>query len=414
MVKIKPFKGIRPNPDYAKQIASLPYDVLNTEEARVLASENPYSYLHIDKAEVDLAKESSPYAEVVYQKAAANLKEFILKQWLTQDSQEHYYLYRLTMNGRSQTGLVVCTSIDDYIAGKIKKHEFTREEKELDRIRHVDACDANTSPIFLTYRENETVNDLIADWQQKHIPIYKFESFHQVTHEVWVINEEPMITRLTTLFATDIDALYIADGHHRTESAVKVGIKRREAFPNAKDDAEFNSFLSVLFPKEQLAILDYNRVINVPIKTDFIEELKKSFIVSRVGTEVFKPAKEKTIGMYLAGVWYQLTVKPEAIPTDEVARLDVSILQNEVLTPLFGIEDIRTDKRIDFVGGIRGLEELERLVDAGTFTVAFAMFPTTMEQLLQVADSGKIMPPKSTWFEPKLLSGLFIHDLASH
>lgn len=413
MVKIKPFKGIRPNEEYVHQMASLPYDVLNTEEARTLIKENPYSFLHIDKAEVDLAKDSSPYAAAVYQKAAANLKEFISKQWLIQDEQEEFYLYRLTMNGRSQTGLVVCTAIDDYLAGNIKKHEFTREEKEQDRIRHVDACDANTSPIFLTYRENQTVNELITDWQLNHKSIYKFESFHQVTHEVWSINEEAIINRLIALFESEISALYIADGHHRTESAVKVGIKRREAFTNADENAEFNYFLSVLFPKEQLAILDYNRVVNVPIKLDFIKALGKSFIVTEVGTKSCKPTTEKTMGMYLAGKWYQLKVKPEVIPADEVACLDVSILQNEVLTPFFEIEDIRIDKRIDFVGGIRGLEELERLVDGGAFTVAFAMFPTTMEQLLQVADSGKIMPPKSTWFEPKLLSGLFIHDLAS-
>lgn len=317
------------------------------------------------------------------------------------------------MNGRSQTGLVVCTAIDDYLDEKIKKHEFTREEKELDRIRHVDACDANTSPIFLTYRENQSVNQVIADWTKNNAPIYDFTSFYDVEHKVWMIDDSQVTAHLENLFDQEVAALYIADGHHRTESAVKVGLKRRIEFPKAPETAEFNCFLSVLFPKEQLEILDYNRVVNVPLSADFITQLEKSFTLEKAGIEPYKPKEPKTIGMYFSGEWYQLIAKPEVIVTDPVVGLDVSILQDQVLTPIFGIEDIRTDKRIDFVGGIRGLKELAELVDSGAFTVAFSMYPTTMEDLLTVADSGQIMPPKSTWFEPKLLSGLFVHDLES-
>ncbi|WP_420999897.1 DUF1015 domain-containing protein [Carnobacterium maltaromaticum] len=413
MVKIKAFKGIRPQPEHAQKVASLPYDVMNSAEARVIGDENPESFLHIDKAEIDLAKGISPYADVVYQKAAENLKAFLERQWLLKDATEKFYIYQLTMNGRSQTGLVVCTAIDDYLDEKIKKHEFTREEKELDRIRHVDACDANTSPIFLTYRENQSVNQVIADWTKNNAPIYDFTSFYDVEHKVWMIDDSQVTAHLENLFDQEVAALYIADGHHRTESAVKVGLKRRIEFPKAPETAEFNYFLSVLFPKEQLEILDYNRVVNVPLSADFITQLEKSFTLEKAGIEPYKPKEPKTIGMYFSGEWYQLIAKPEVIVTDPVAGLDVSILQDQVLTPIFGIEDIRTDKRIDFVGGIRGLKELAELVDSGAFTVAFSMYPTTMEDLLTVADSGQIMPPKSTWFEPKLLSGLFVHDLES-
>ncbi|MGX7420376.1 DUF1015 domain-containing protein [Carnobacterium gallinarum] len=413
MVKIKAFKGIRPNTQDAQKIASLPYDVLNTEEARVLGDKNSQSFLHIDKAEIDLAKEVSPYADEVYQKAAENLQTFLQKEWLIKETTEKFYIYELTMNGRSQTGLVVCTSIDDYLNEKIKKHEFTREEKELDRIRHVDTCDANTSPIFLTYRENQGINQLITDWVKEHQALYEFTSFHEVTHRVWEINDTAIIQDLEDLFAAKVPYLYIADGHHRTESAVKVGLQRRQEFPAAPENAEFNYFLSVLFPKEQLDILDYNRVVNVPISVDFLADLAEIFTVTKVGKEIVKPEKAKTIGMYLAGDWYQLEAKSDIISEDPVASLDVSILQEHVLTALFDIQDIRTDKRIDFVGGIRGLGELVELVDSGAYTVAFAMYPTTMEDLLNVADSGQIMPPKSTWFEPKLLSGLFVHDLES-
>ncbi|EOL50685.1 DUF1015 domain-containing protein [Enterococcus caccae] len=409
MVMIHPFKSIRPASEFSDKIATLPYDVLNSAEARELGESNPYSYLHIDKAEIDLPETLSPYDDQVYAKAASNLQVFLQKQWLVQDEQPLLYLYELTMNGRAQTGLVTCTSITDYTQGKIKKHEFTRPEKEVDRIRHIEACDANTSPIFLTYRKNEQIQTLTDEWKKSHDPIYDFTSFHEVTHRVWLVDKPEVIEQLVTTFAQDVPALYIADGHHRTESAVKVGQKKKEAQPNATDTAEFNYFLSVIFPKEELEILDYNRVLNVPIEADFFEHLETNFTVTK--TDTGKPTQAKTFGMYLDGQWFALTAKDTILSDDPVDGLDVSLLQNHVFAAIFDIQDVRTDKRIDFVGGIRGMQELEQLVDSGQWSVAFAVYPTTMDDLLNVADAGKIMPPKSTWFEPKLLSGLFVHDL---
>ncbi|MBC2316682.1 DUF1015 family protein [Listeria booriae] len=413
MVKIRGFKAIRPSVDVAKDVASLPYDVLNTEEAQVLGDANPLSFLHIDKAEIDLAKDVSPYDISVYQKAASNLAEFQDKGWLAKDAKPELYLYQLVMNGRPQTGLVTCTAIDDYVSGAIKKHELTREEKELDRIRHVDVTDANTSPIFLTYRSDATVNEVVDAWISKHDPVYDFKSFHDVTHRIWTVDDADVVNTLTEAFEA-IPALYIADGHHRTESAVKVGLRRRAEHPEASADAEFNFFLSVLFPQDQLEILDYNRVVDVPIAADFLDQIATKFDVEKVGKEAYKPAMPNTFGMYLDGSWYGLKVKPEFAGDGVIASLDVSILADQVLTPLFGIVDIRRDDRINFVGGIRGLGELEQLVDAGKYTIAFSMYPPTMDNLLDVADAGEIMPPKSTWFEPKLLSGLFVHDLESN
>ena len=411
MVQIKPFKAIRPNEAAAKEVASLPYDVLNSKEAREMASTNLKSFLHIDKAEIDLAEDQPPYATEVYQKAADNLKDFIEKQWLQQDTTENFYIYQLIMNGRAQSGLVVCTAVEDYLDKKIKKHEFTRAEKELDRINHVDTTDANTSPIFLTYRENKMIDEVVNDWVARYEPVYDFSSFHDVRHRVWVVDREETIEKLVALFAQKVECLYIADGHHRTESAVKVALKRRAQFPNAPIETEFNFFLSVLFPENQLSIIDYNRVVNVPIEPDYFERLAEAFTVHKKGVVPYKPKTAKTMGMYVAGQWYELKVKPEIQTNDPVKGLDVAILQDQILTPIFGIQDIRTDKRIDFVGGIRGLKELADAVDSGEFSVAFAMYPPTMEELLTVADSGEVMPPKSTWFEPKLLSGLFIHPL---
>ncbi|MER2174617.1 MAG: DUF1015 family protein [Carnobacterium sp.] len=412
MVKIKPFKAIRPTGKFASEIASLPYDVLNSTEARMIGDQNEKSFLHIDKAEIDLAEESSPYAQQVYQKAAENLKDFLQKGWLIQEDAEQFYLYQLTMNGRAQMGLVVCTSIEDYVDNNIKKHEFTREEKEVDRIRHVDATDANTSPIFLTYRDQESIDAIIKKWVAENEPIYHFSSFHEVEHTVWVIDQEAVRNKLTQLFDQNVAELYIADGHHRTESAVKVALKRKEAYPNAPDEAEFNYFLAVLFPKSQLAIWDYNRVVKGLIQEDFLEKVAEKFDIEKVLSS-YKPEQPKTIGMYVNDEWYKLTVKSEFISTHPVQGLDVSLLQEYILTPLFGIEDIRTDKRIDFIGGIRGMQALSDAVDEGSFSAAFSMYPTTIDELIRVADSGEVLPPKSTWFEPKLLSGLFVHDLES-
>lgn len=412
MVKIHPFKSIRPATEFSEKIATLPYDVLNSAEARELGANNPYSYLHIDKAEIDLPETLSSYDDQVYEKAARNLQAFLQKKWLIQDDQPLLYLYELTMNGRAQTGLVTCTSISDYTEGNIKKHEFTRPEKEVDRICHIEACDANTSPIFLTYRQHKQIQTVTDDWKTTHAPVYDFASFHDVTHRVWLIDQPEVIEQLVTRFAQDVPALYIADGHHRTESAVKVGQKKKEAYPEATETAEFNYFLSVIFPKEELEILDYNRVLKVPIETNFFEQLEKNFVVSK--TESGKPTQAKTFGMYLDGQWFALTAKEEILSDDPVAGLDVSLLQHHVFADIFDIQDVRTDKRIDFVGGIRGMQELEQLVDSGQWSVAFAVYPTTMDDLLNVADAGKIMPPKSTWFEPKLLSGLFVHDLETN
>lgn len=408
MVTIHPFKSIRPNAEFSEKIATLPYDVLSSEEARHLGENNPYSYLHIDKAEIDLPETLSPYDEQVYQKAAENLQKFLQKSWLIQDDKPLLYLYELTMNSRAQTGLVTCTSIADYTDGKIKKHEFTRPEKEVDRIRHIEACDANTSPIFLTYRRNKQIQDLIDTWKNTHDTVFDFTGFHDVTHRVWLIDQPEIIEQLVTTFTEEVSALYIADGHHRTESAVKVGQMKNEAI----DTAESNYFLSVIFPKEELEILDYNRVLNVPISENFFDLLEQHFTIEK--TEHGKPTQAKSFGMYLKGQWYTLTAKDSILSDDPVDGLDVSLLQNFVFADIFAIHDIRTDKRIDFVGGIRGMSELEQLVDSGKWTIAFAVYPTTMDDLLNVADAGKIMPPKSTWFEPKLLSGLFVHDLETN
>ena len=405
MVLVKAFKGIRPKPAYAAKIAELPYDVVNSQEAKELAQNNPYSYFHIDKAEIDLPEDVAPYSEEVYQKAAENLALNLEKGWLVKDNHPNFYLYQLTMNGRSQTGLVACTSIDDYIAGKIKKHEFTRYEKEIDRINHMKACDANTSPIFLTYRKEAEIQTIIEEWKKNHATLYDFESYHDVHHCVWLIDDERTTQRLSQLFE-EVDALYIADGHHRSESAVKVGLEKRA---NGTDSPESDFFLSILFPAEELEILEYNRILNVPLPEDFMTILKQHFIVEE--TTENKAREPRQIQMYLDQKWYQLTIPTEKIPADLIDSLDVSYLQKHVFEEIFDIMDIRSDKRIDFVGGIRGSEELVKHVDSGAWNLAFAMYPTQMSDLLAVADAGEIMPPKSTWFEPKLLSGLFLHDL---
>lgn len=405
MVVVRPFKAIRPEATLADKVAELPYDVVDSAEARALAQDNPYSYFHIDKAEIDLPQSISPYDEAVYQKAAANLADFLQKGWLEKDGQENYYLYQLTMEGRSQTGLVACTSIDDYAEGKIKKHEYTRHEKEIDRMNHIRSCDANTSPIFLSYRENQATQQLIRNWQETHEPIYDFTSYHNVHHKVWVLDDTAVIKQLEEAFSS-LDALYIADGHHRTESAVKVGLEKRQEQTNS---VESDSFLSILFPEDELLIKEYNRVLDVEIPSDFFEQLQENFEVEE--TTEKRPNSSAEMMMYLSGGWYNLKVKDNKIPTDPVGKLDVSLLQNLLIAPIFDIQDVRSDKRIDFVGGIHGPQKLEELVDSQNGTVAFSMYPTKMRDLLQVADAKEIMPPKSTWFEPKLLSGLFLHDL---
>ncbi len=414
MAILKPFRAIRPTPELAVKVAALPYDVMNSDEARELVKGNPYSFLHVDKAEIDLDPSIDVYDKRVYEKVRDNLKQMIEDGTLIQDSNHCFYIYKQVMNGRAQIGLVGCTSIDDYLNDIIKKHEHTRADKELDRISHVDYCNANTGPIFLTYRAKREINDMIHDWLEAHEPVYCFVAEDNIEHIVWAIDDSVLIDKLVAAFA-GIEYLYIADGHHRSASAVKVGQKRRVQFPNFNGTEEFNFFLSVLFPDDQLYIMDYNRVVkdlNGNSEAEFINKVKEKFDIDEVdGNGPFKPEQKHTFGMYLDGKWYKLTTKEGIYNSkDPVDRLDVSIMQNNLLNSILGIEDPRTDKKIDFVGGIRGLEELERRVKEG-MKVAFSMYPTTIEDLMAIADAGKVMPPKSTWFEPKLRSGLFIHKL---
>jgi uncharacterized protein (DUF1015 family) len=415
MAVVRPFKGIRPKAELVDKVASLPYDVMNREEAKEMAKGNEYSFLHVVRAEIDVDDSISQYDESVYKTARKNLDDMIKNGVLNQDENPMFYIYRQIMDGRVQTGLVGCTSINDYMNDIIKKHEFTRPEKELDRINNFDYCDANTAPIFLTYRKNDELNKIINDWIKFHKPVYNFTSNDDITHIVWTIDDEDIITRIGEIF-NQIDYLYIADGHHRSASSVKVGLKRREENPDYTGDEEFNYFLSVMFPDEDLFIMDYNRVVkdlNGLTEQEFIDKVKEKFNVEEYnGQGQYKPLEKHTFGMYLDGKWYKLTAKEGTYDeNDPVDRLDVSILQKNLLHPILGIENPRTDKRIDFVGGIRGLEELERRV-AKDMKVAFSMYPTTMDDLLSIADAGKVMPPKSTWFEPKLRSGLFVHRLS--
>ncbi|MBQ8575521.1 MAG: DUF1015 domain-containing protein [Clostridia bacterium] len=413
MAVFKPFKAIRPIPERAQDVAALPYDVMNSDEAREMVKGKPYSFLHVDKAEVDLDKSVDLYDKKVYLKARENLDKLVSDGVCKSDETPCIYIYRQIMNGRSQTGLVGCTAIDDYINNVIKKHELTRADKEADRINHVDYCDANTGPIFLTYREDDFINTTVEKWKAEHEPVYDFVS-EGVDNTVWVIDCPETIKAITEKFAA-IDYLYIADGHHRAASAVKVGKMRREQNPAYTGEEEFNFFLAVLFPSNELEIMDYNRVmkdLNGYSSEEFISKIKEVFDVEAVGTEAYKPEAKHTFGMLLDGTWYKLTAKEGTYdPNDPVDQLDVSILQKNVIAPIFGIEDPRTDKRIDFIGGIRGLSELERRVNTD-MKIAFSMYPTTLDDLMDIADAGQIMPPKSTWFEPKLMSGLFIHKLS--
>ena len=415
MAIFRPFKAIRPVADKAQDVAALPYDVMNSEEAKKMVEGKPYSFLHVDKAEIDFDPiPENIYTEAVYLKARENLDKLVTDGICQQDEKPCIYIYRQIMNGRSQTGLVGCTAIDDYINNIIKKHELTRADKEADRINHVDYCDANTGPIFLTYRADEYINSAVEGWKENHAPVYDFVTEDGVANTVWVVDDSELIDEISRKFA-DTDYLYIADGHHRAASAVKVGLKRREQNPDFTGEEEFNFFLSVLFPENELEIMDYNRVIkdlNGYTSDEFIAKVKNSFTVEAVSKDAYKPQEKHTFGMLLDGEWYKLGAKEGTFDkNDPVERLDVSILQNNLISPILGIDDPRTDKRIDFIGGIRGLGELERRVNTD-MKIAFSMYPTTLDDLMAIADADKIMPPKSTWFEPKLLSGLFIHKLS--
>lgn len=420
MAVFRPFPAVRPVRDKAQYVAALPYDVMNSDEAREMVQGNPWSFLHVDKAEIDLPPETGLYDEIVYRTAAANLAKMKADGIMTKDGKPCFYLYREIMNGRSQTGIVGCASIDDYLDGTIKKHELTVAAKEEDRKRHVDVCDANTGIIFLTFRGNDCISEIMAETAGE-VPEYDFTSSDGVRHIVWVIDRDDRIAALTDAFR-QVPALYIADGHHRAASAVRVGVKRREANPSYTGNEEFNYFLAAAFPAGELSIWDYNRVVkdlNGLTPEEFLEKLRSCYTVTPYpetawadSLEQVKPETPHTCSLYMDGRWYSLKADMSRVDSDDpVAGLDVSFLQNQVLGPVLGITDPRTDSRISFVGGIRGLAELKRLVDGGA-KAAFAMYPTTMEDLMSIADAGEIMPPKSTWFEPKLRSGLFIHELS--
>lgn len=411
MSVIRPFSALRPKKEYASAVAALPYDVMNSEEAREKVKDLPYSFLHVDKAEIDLPVGTDIYSDAVYAKAAENLKKLMSDGICVLDSKKNLYIYRQTMGDVVQTGVVGCASVDDYLNGVIKRHELTRADKEEDRIRHVDTCDANTGPIFLAYREKAEINAVL-DKYTALAPEYDFISDGGVRNEVWVVEDKADIKTLVDGFAR-IPSLYIADGHHRAASAVKVALKRRAAHPDYTGDEEFNYFLAVYFRSNDLKILDYNRLIkdlNGLSPEELLAKLGESFTVEAHDGAV-RPASRHGFGMYLDGKWYSLTLKDGiADESDPVGSLDVSLLQKLVISRIFGIDDPRTDKRIDFVGGIRGLGELEKRCGED-MRVAFSMYPTSLDELMRIADASQIMPPKSTWFEPKLLSGLFIHFL---
>ncbi len=410
MATIKPFTAYRPRKDIVSDVAALPYDVYNRAEAKEVVAANPLSFLRIDRAETAFDDSVDTYAPCVYAKAKELLYDMIEKGEYVADTKDMYYIYELTMDGRAQTGIVACASIDDYQNGVIKKHENTRADKEIDRITHVDTCNAQTGPIFLAYRAQEDIDNVINKIKAD-IPEFDFVSEDGIGHRGWLVADEKDIDIIKNSF-DKLSQIYIADGHHRAASAVKVGIKRRNENPATTGEEEYNFFLSVLFPHNQLKILPYNRVVKDLYgnsKEEFFDKIKKCFEVEAV-TEAYSPDTKNTFGMYLDGQWYKLTAKAEITSDDPVEGLDVSILQNNLLKPILGIDDPRTDKRIDFVGGIRGLKELERRV-ANDMEIAFSMYPTSIEELFDVADANMLMPPKSTWFEPKLRSGIFIHKL---
>src|SRR5665647_59891 len=404
---ISPFKALRPEPQFAKQVASRPYDVLSSKEAKVEAEGNPYSFLHITKSEIDLPANTDVHSKEVYEKAKENLDAFMSRPVLFLESKPCYYIYQLMMNGRTQTGLVCCSSVNDYEEGLIKKHELTRPEKELDRINHIKTTGAQTGNVFLAFRDVDSLNEIIEKWKAEKSPVYNFTADDNIQHTVWVISDEKMIDRITEIFKTEVEYTYIADGHHRVASAAKVKYQ-------LADNEEAGHFLSTLFPASQLHIMDYNRVVkdfNDLSEEEFLNKLNKDFTIEKE-SEAYSPAAPHNFGMYFNGQWYKLTALDGTFSTDPIGILDITILQNNLLDPLLGIKDQRTDTRIDFIGGIRGLSELEGKVNSKEWAVAFSLYPVSIQQLFDIADSNNIMPPKSTWFEPKLRDGLITHLIA--
>jgi uncharacterized protein (DUF1015 family) len=407
MAMIQPFKALRPQPQLAKQVASQPYDVLSSTEAKQVAAGNPASFLHVTKSEIDLPESVDIHDAQVYEQAKENITAFIKRDVLFRESKECYYIYQLIMHGRAQTGLVCVSSVDDYENDIIKKHEFTRPEKELDRINHIKTSGAQTGNVFLAYRNNESLDALIENWKKTKTAVYDFVADDQIQHTIWVVNDTSTIDNITAIFNNEIPCTYIADGHHRAASAAKV---RAALGANATKNADY--FLTTLFPSNQLYIMDYNRVVkdlNGLTAEAFIEAVSTKFEIEQLAKEPFKPAALHELGMYINGCWYQLTAKPGTYTDDPIGILDVTILQNNILDAILGISDPRTDARVDFVGGIRGLQVLADRVDSGQFAAAFSLYAVTIDQLFAIADSGNVMPPKSTWFEPKLRDGLLTH-----
>lgn len=407
MANITPFKALRPQPELAARVASKPYDVLNSAEAREAVKDNPYSFLHITKSEVDLPDNTDIHSQQVYDKAKENLDAFIRKEVLFREAKPCYYIYQLVMNGRSQTGLVCGSAVNDYDKDIIKKHEYTRPEKEQDRISHITTSGAQTGNVFLAYRNIAELDTIINNWKNTHRPVYDFTAEDNIAHTIWVINDDTTGDAITKLFAEKVPFTYIADGHHRAASAAKV---RKALGHSATENADY--FLTTLFPSSQLFIMDYNRVakdLNGMDTTGFIKKLMADFDCELAGKTVYQPHQLHSFGMYLDGNWYKLTAKKGSYTNDPIGVLDVTILSNNILDKLLGIKDQRTDSRIDFVGGIRGLGELEKRVNSGEMKVAFSLYPVSIQQLFDIADSGNVMPPKSTWFEPKLRDGLLTH-----
>lgn len=414
MAIIKPFKGIRPPQDLVEQVASRPYDVLNSDEARAEAAGNEKSLYHIIRPEIDFPVGTDEHEEKVYNKAAENFAMFRQKGWLVQDQKENYYVYAQTMNGKTQYGLVVCAYVEDYMNGVIKKHELTRRDKEEDRMKHVRVNNANIEPVFFAYPAKEEINRIVKKYTDTK-PVYSFVAeLDGFGHEFWIIDQETDIQRITELFS-EMPALYIADGHHRSAAAALVGAEKAKQNPNHRGDEEYNYFMAVCFPDDQLTIIDYNRVVkdlNNLSDEEFLAKLSEHFVVEDKGEEIYKPNRLHNFSLYLSGRWYSLTAKEGTYDdADPIGVLDVTISSNLILDEILGIKDLRSDKRIDFVGGIRGLGELKKRVDSGEMRVALALYPVSMKQLIDIADTGNIMPPKTTWFEPKLRSGLVIHEL---